>query len=104
LDELFHRGCSGGFRRIRCVLSRKLKWSQQSVGLTGIVTPAISAIGLGIVGRQKMSSRIGRNHRYKAAGNAITAGLMGTLANNVGKISIFLAAAVMARRTWRLWS
>jgi MFS family permease len=59
----------------------------------GIVTPAIAAISLGIVGRQKMSCRIGRNHRYDAAGNAVTAGVMGTLANYVGKSSIFLAAA-----------
>jgi MFS family permease len=47
-------------------------------GLTaGIVTPAIAAISLGLVGRRAMSVRTGRNYQFNAAGNAITAGLMG---------------------------
>jgi MFS family permease len=47
-------------------------------GLTaGIVTPAIAAISLGLVGRRAMSLRTGRNYRFNAAGNALTAGLMG---------------------------
>jgi MFS family permease len=47
-------------------------------GLTaGIVTPAIAAISLGLVGRRAMSLRTGRNYRFDAAGNALTAGLMG---------------------------
>jgi MFS family permease len=46
-------------------------------GLTaGIVTPAITAISLGLVGRRAMSVRIGRNYRFNAAGNALTAGLI----------------------------
>jgi MFS family permease len=47
-------------------------------GLTaGIITPAIAAISLGLVGRRAMSLRTGRNYRFDAAGNALTAGLMG---------------------------
>jgi MFS family permease len=47
-------------------------------GLTGgIVTPAITAISLGLVGRRAMSLRTGRNYQFNAAGNALTAGLMG---------------------------
>ena len=43
-------------------------------GLTvAIVTPAVAAISLGIVGRRAMSSRTGRNYRFAAAGIAITA-------------------------------
>jgi hypothetical protein len=59
----------------------------------GIMTPAIAAISLGIVGRRAMSSRIGRNHRFDAAGSALTAGIMGALGSYVGKSTIFLAAA-----------
>jgi len=59
----------------------------------GIMTPAIAAISLGIVGRRAMSCRIGRNHRFDAAGNALTAGIMGALGSYVGKSTIFLAAA-----------
>jgi hypothetical protein len=43
----------------------------------GIVTPAIAAISLGIVGRQKMSSRIGRNHRYDAGWQCRNSGCYG---------------------------
>lgn len=66
-------------------------------GLTaGIVTPAIAAISLGIVGRRAMSSRVGRNHRFDAAGNALTAVVMGLLGSYVGQSTIFLAAAALA--------
>jgi len=61
----------------------------------GIMTPAIAAISLGIVGRRAMSSRIGRNHRFNAAGNALTAAGMGALATYVGKSMIFFAAAAL---------
>src|SRR5581483_5477141 len=63
-------------------------------GLTaGLITPAVAAISLGLVGRQAMSTRIGRNYGFSGAGNALTASLMGALGNFFGKSSIFLAAA-----------
>ena len=37
----------------------------------GIITPAIGAISLGLVGRSAMSVRTGRNYRYSAAGHAL---------------------------------
>ena len=41
-------------------------------GLTsGIVTPAIAAISLGLVGRRAMSARTGRNYQFEAIGNAL---------------------------------
>ena len=43
----------------------------------GLVTPAIGAISLGLVGRRAMSLRTGRNYRYAAGGHAVTAALMG---------------------------
>jgi MFS family permease len=62
----------------------------------GIMTPAIAAISLGIVGRRAMSSRIGRNHRFNAAGNALTAAIMGALGSYLGNSTIFLVAAGLA--------
>jgi hypothetical protein len=41
-------------------------------GITGgIITPAIAAISLGLVGRGAMSARTGRNNAFDAAGNAL---------------------------------
>jgi MFS family permease len=65
-------------------------------GLTaGIVTPAIAAISLGLVGRRAMSLRTGRNYRFDAAGNAITAGLMGLAGQYFAKSAIFLGSAAL---------
>ena len=65
-------------------------------GLTGsILTPAIAAISLGLVGRGAMSSRIGRNYGYDAAGNALTAGAMGAAGQYISKSAIFLGAAAL---------
>jgi predicted MFS family arabinose efflux permease len=65
-------------------------------GLTGgIVTPAIAAISLGLVGRGAMSSRTGRNTGFDAAGNALTAGFMGAAGQYISKSAIFLASAAL---------
>jgi MFS family permease len=65
-------------------------------GLTsGIVTPAIAAISLGLVGRRAMSARTGRNYRFEAIGNALTAGAMGLAGQYIAKNAIFLGTAVL---------
>jgi MFS family permease len=65
-------------------------------GLTGgIVTPAIAAISLGLVGRSAMSARTGRNNAYDAAGNALTGGAMGAAGQYISKSAIFLGAAAL---------
>jgi MFS family permease len=65
-------------------------------GLTGgLVTPAIAAISLGLVGRGAMSARTGRNYRFDAAGNALTAIAMGLAGAYVAKSAIFLGAAAL---------
>jgi MFS family permease len=65
-------------------------------GLTaGIVTPTIAAISLGLVGRRAMSLRTGRNYRFNAAGNALTAGLMGLAGQYFAKSAIFFGAAAL---------
>jgi MFS family permease len=63
-------------------------------GVTGgIITPAIGAISLGLVGRSAMSLRTGRNFRYSAGGNALTAAIMGLVGAYYSESGIFLAAA-----------
>jgi predicted MFS family arabinose efflux permease len=63
-------------------------------GATGaIIGPAIAAISLGLVGRRAMSGRIGRNQRFNAAGNALTAALLGVIRSYVPKSAIFFAVA-----------
>ena len=61
----------------------------------GIVTPAIGAISLGLVGRRGMSMRTGRNYRYAAGGHAATAALMGLVGAYFAMGSIFIAAAAL---------
>ncbi|MGC1780349.1 MAG: MFS transporter [Xanthobacteraceae bacterium] len=63
-------------------------------GVTGgIITPAIGAISLGLVGRRAMSVRTGRNYRYAAGGHAVTAALMGLVGAYFAMGAIFIAAA-----------
>jgi MFS family permease len=62
---------------------------------SGLVTPAIAAISLGLVGRGAMSVRTGRNYRFAAAGNALTAAIMGVAGAYFPQSAIFLAAAAL---------
>ncbi len=65
-------------------------------GVTGgIITPAIGAISLGLVGRRAMSVRTGRNYRYAAGGHAVTAALMGVVGAYFADRAIFIAAAIL---------
>jgi MFS family permease len=61
----------------------------------GVITPAIGAISLGLVGRRGMSLRTGRNYRYAAAGHAATAALMGFVGGYFELGMIFVAAAAL---------
>lgn len=61
----------------------------------GVITPAIAAISLGLVGRQAMSVRTGRNYRFSAGGNALTAGLMGVAGTYLFDGAIFFSAAAL---------
>jgi MFS family permease len=65
-------------------------------GITaGIVGPAIAAISLGLAGRRGMPLRVGRNFRFAAAGNALTAAAMGALGAYLSNSAIFVATAVL---------
>jgi predicted MFS family arabinose efflux permease len=61
----------------------------------GIVGTAIAAISLGLAGRRGMSSRVGRNYRFAAAGNALTAAMMGALGTYIANSAIFVATALL---------
>ncbi|WP_158091543.1 MFS transporter [Bradyrhizobium canariense] len=61
----------------------------------GIITPAIGAISLGLVGRRAMSLRTGRNYRFAAGGHAVTAVLMGLAGAYYWPGAMFLAAATL---------
>jgi predicted MFS family arabinose efflux permease len=65
----------------------------------GIIGPAIGAISLGLVGRRAMSGRIGRNQRFDAAGNALTAGCLGLIGHAISTSAIFLAVAALTAPT-----
>jgi predicted MFS family arabinose efflux permease len=65
-------------------------------GLTaGIITPAIAAISLGLVGRRSMALRTGRNYRFAAAGSALTALIMGLVGTFISVSSIFFITALL---------
>jgi len=65
-------------------------------GLTaGILTSAIAAISLGLVGRRAMSVRTGRNYRFAGAGHALTAATMGLSGAYFSEHAIFIAAAIL---------
>lgn len=66
---------------------------------SAIIGPAIAAVSLGLVGRRAMSGRIGRNQRFNAAGNALTAALLGVIGSYVSKSAIFFAVAAMTLPT-----
>src|SRR5262249_2944165 len=61
----------------------------------GTVTPAIAAISLGLVGRRAMAVRTGRNYQFNAAGNALTAGLMGLAGQDFARSGIFFGASAV---------
>jgi MFS family permease len=61
----------------------------------GIIKPGLAAIGLGLVGHQRLSDRLGRNQRFNSFGTAMTAGLMGLLGYLASKSAPFFGAAAL---------
>ncbi len=58
--------------------------------------PAIAAISLGMVGRDRLPSRVGRNETFNHAGNVVFALLAGAIGTWLGQQWIFYASAVVA--------
>jgi predicted MFS family arabinose efflux permease len=61
-----------------------------------VLGPAIAAISLGLVGPLKISERLGRNARFAALGNGVTAAVMGTVGSLVSSRSVFLVTFILA--------
>src|SRR2546423_61304 len=93
------------FRRIALLIARyrdarkSLRGSisrQSRHGLAEIIlTPPIASISLGLVGGRGMSVRTGRNYRFEAVGNALTAAAMGLAGHYLTTSAIFLGAAAL---------
>lgn len=70
--------------------------NQIVVGIsTAVATPLIAAISLGIVGRQTLGRRIGRNESFNHAGNLVTASLAGYLGYAAGLQWIFYVCGAL---------
>jgi MFS family permease len=60
---------------------------------TAMLTPAIAALSLSIVGRKALGERLGRNARFAAIGSAGTAFVVGAAGAYVGPASVFWLTA-----------
>jgi MFS family permease len=67
----------------------------QSVA-SALLGPAIAAISLGLVGRNALSQRLGRNARFASAGNGAAAALMGALGHFLSAQAVFFVTAAFA--------
>jgi MFS family permease len=60
-----------------------------------VMTPAIAALSLALVGRAGLGERLGRNARFAAIGNGLAAGAMGLLGSYVSERSVFIVTAAL---------
>jgi MFS family permease len=60
-----------------------------------MLTPALAAISLALVGRHALGDRLGRNARFASIGSAIAAGLMGLFGEYVSVRSVFWLTAAL---------
>ena len=75
-------------------------FTQVLIGIAAaIFPPAIAAISLGIVGKSKLSRRVGRNESFNHFGNVVFALLAGAVGSWLGPRWIFYASAFVAAGT-----
>jgi MFS family permease len=60
-----------------------------------ILTPAIAAISLHLVGHSALGERLGRNARYASIGNGVAAAVMGATGGYVSTRAVFLLTAAL---------
>ena len=60
---------------------------------TSVLSPAIAAISLGLVGRYALAARLGRNARFASAGNGAAAVIMGATGHFVSAQAVFFVTA-----------
>ncbi len=61
-----------------------------------MLTPAMAALALMLVGRQNLGDRLGRNARWASIGSAVAAGLMGLCGEYVAPRAVFWLTAALA--------
>jgi MFS family permease len=60
-----------------------------------VISPAIAAIALSLVGISAMGQRIGRNARFASIGNGLAAGVMGLCGTYVSEQAVFFLTALL---------
>jgi MFS family permease len=60
-----------------------------------VLTPAIVAVSLGLVGHAALGERLGRNARFSAIGNGLAAGVMGLIGSYVAPVGVFWLTAAL---------
>jgi MFS family permease len=61
----------------------------------GVLRVSLAALGLGLVGHNALSRRLGRNQGFSSLGNVVTVAVMGTLGRFASGNAPFLAAAAL---------
>ncbi len=61
-----------------------------------VLTPAVAAVSLRLVGHAGFAERLGRNARFAAIGNGSAAAVMGALGTYISTRSVFLLTAALA--------
>ncbi len=81
-------------------LASSMPWILSAQVLLGAVAPfaasAVTAITLGLVGKQLFDVRLGRNNSFNSAGNVFAALLLGWVAWQSGDRALFLTVPVLA--------
>jgi MFS family permease len=60
-----------------------------------VLSPALAAISLALVGRGALGERLGRNARYASLGSGLAAAVMGAFGTYIGERSVFLLTAAL---------
>jgi MFS family permease len=60
-----------------------------------VLTPAIAAISLHLVGHEALGERLGRNARFASLGNGIAAGVMGAAGTYLSSRAVFVLTAAL---------
>jgi MFS family permease len=61
-----------------------------------LISPAIAAMSLGLVGRRHLGERLGRNARFASIGAGFAAALMGAIGYELSNRAVFLVTAAFA--------
>jgi predicted MFS family arabinose efflux permease len=71
-------------------------------GAGAVLAPALAAITLGMVGRDRFDRQFGKNQAFNSAGNVFTALLLAAVSLLMGLRSLFVAASLLAIPVWMM--